>query len=101
MNIKIAAPSQFFRKEMLMESIKRLFNWENHKEVNTAQEDPKQLPVAGPPDRNSNVNLNVNINVSILLFFQLSIAAIFTGRKYGGLIRRSAPSRFRRRERKR
>ena len=98
MNIKIAAPSQFFRKEMLMESIKRLFNWENDKEV---QEDSaKQLPVARPPDRNSNVNLNVNVNVSILLFFQVSIAAIFT-RRYGGLIRRSAPSRFRRRERKR
>ena len=48
-NIKIAAPSQFFRKEMLMESIKRLFNWENDKEVNIVQEE--QLPTARPPDR--------------------------------------------------
>ena len=94
-NIKIAAPSQFFRKEMLMESIKRLFNWENDKEVNIVQEE--QLPTAKPPDRNT--NLNVKVNVSIFLFFQLSMAAIT--RRFG-LIRRCAPSPFRRwRERKR
>ena len=80
---------------MLMESIKRLFNWENDKEVNIVQEE--QLPTARPPDRNT--NLNVNVNVSIFLFFQLSMAAIT--RRFG-LIRRCAPSPFRRwRERKR
>lgn len=95
-NIRNAALPQFFRKEMLMESIKRLFNWENDKEVNIVQEDPKQLPAASPPDRNRNVNLHVNI----LLFFQLSTAAAIFTRGFGR-IRRSAPPWFRRRQRKR
>ena len=93
-NIRNAALPQFFRKEMLTESIKRLFNWENDKEVNNVQEDPEQLPAASPPDKNRSVNLHVNVKASMILFFRLG--ALFT-RRY----RRYAPSWFRRRQRKR
>lgn len=103
MNIKIAAPPQFFRKEMLMGNIKCGLKMDNEAVDNIVQEDPgEKLPAPGPSDRNI-MGVN-NKNISCFLFVQLNFVATFWLR-YGGPrrrpITRSAPSWFQKRGRKR